>query len=175
MPSMDIMCWNARGVASTKFRYNMMELINKHRMYILFVCEPRISGSKALVVIKSLGYSCFEVVDSVGFSGGLWLCWNDDKVSVEVIGTTDQSISAVISCPGQPPWMFTAIYAKPCRYIREQIWEYLNFVAQSHQMPWLLVGDFNEMLNCDDKLGGALLLKLKGFRKWFDDNEYCLN
>ncbi|XP_021805547.1 uncharacterized protein LOC110749696, partial [Prunus avium] len=37
-------------------------------------------------------------------------------------------------------------------------------------MPWLLAGDFNEMLNVDDKVGGSHLCRLKGFKKWFDDH-----
>ncbi|BFG25073.1 hypothetical protein CerSpe_113470 [Prunus speciosa] len=153
---MDILCWNARGAACTKFRYTMMKLIHVHRVDILFVCEPRIGGAKALDVVKSLGFSCFEVVDPIGYSGGLWLLWDDNKVSVEVIGTIDQTISTSIAWPGQNPWLFTAIYAKPCSSKREKLWDYLNFVSECHQWPWILVGDFNDMLNYDDKLGGVI-------------------
>ncbi|CAL2229210.1 unnamed protein product [Prunus armeniaca] len=74
--------------------------------------ELRIVGAKALDVVKSLGFLCFEVVDPVGFFGGLWLLWNDSKVRVEAIGTINQTISASIAWPGQNPWLFTAIYAK---------------------------------------------------------------
>lgn len=114
-------------------------------------------GSKALDVVKSLGFSCFEVVDPIGFSSGLWLLWNDNKVRVEVISTIDQSISASIAWPGQNPWLFTTIYAKPWSSKRKKLWEYLNFVSKCHQLPWILAGDFNDMLSYDDKLGGAPL------------------
>lgn len=53
---MDILCWNARGLTCTKFRYTMMELIHVLHVDILFVCEPRIRGAKALDVVKSLGF-----------------------------------------------------------------------------------------------------------------------
>ncbi|CAL8992727.1 unnamed protein product [Prunus brigantina] len=109
---MDILYWNAGGAPCTKFRYTMMELIHVHHVHILFVCELRIVGAKALDVVKLLGFSCFEVVDPVGFIGGLWLLWNDSKVRVEVIGTINQTISASIAWPGQNLWLFTAIYAK---------------------------------------------------------------
>ncbi|CAL9019363.1 unnamed protein product [Prunus brigantina] len=119
---MDIVCWNVRGAACTKFRANVMELIHTHRMDILFLCEPRISGQKAMNMVKSLGFSCFEVVDPVGFSGGLWLLWHGDRVKVEVLGTMDQAITACVSWPGQVPWMLTVIYAKPCNCKREKLW-----------------------------------------------------
>ncbi|CAL9017859.1 unnamed protein product, partial [Prunus brigantina] len=157
---------NVEGAACTKFKTNMLDMISTHRIDILFICEPRISGQRALKVIQTLGFNCFEVVDAIGFSGGLWLLWNDSKVTVEIVGTSDQSISACVSWPGQPPWMFTAIYASPNRVKREKLWEYLTFVAESHDLPWLLAGDFNDILSTDDKMGGASFGRSKGFKDW---------
>lgn len=51
------------------------------------------------------------------------------------------------------------------------MWDYLNFVAECHQLPWLLAGDFNEMLNIDDKLGVAVVNRLKGFKTWVHNND----
>lgn len=53
----------------------MMELIHVHHMEILFVCEPRISGSQEVSVVKWLprsvnGFPCCEIIDPVGFSRG---------------------------------------------------------------------------------------------------------
>ncbi|XP_021827477.1 uncharacterized protein LOC110768097 [Prunus avium] len=163
-------CWNVRGAASTKFKSTMLDLIRIHRMDILFVCEPRISGEKAISVVKSLGFHCFEIVDAIGFSGGLWLLWDNSKVHVEILGTSDQTISACVSWNGGPPWLFTGVYASPCIRKRASLWEYLKFVADCHHLPWLLAGDFNEMLSVDEKLGGAVTSRVQGFRNWFDDH-----
>ncbi|XP_021829150.1 uncharacterized protein LOC110769479 [Prunus avium] len=165
------MCWNARGAVCTKFKNTVMNLIHNHHVDLLFICEPRISGTKAASVVKSLGFSCSEVVDAVGFSGGLWLLWNENKFKVDIIGTHEQAISACITWPGQTPWVFTAVYAKPCSIKRATLWEYLSFVADCHNMPWLLAGDFNEMLQLEVKLGGGPLRRIKGFKSWFDAND----
>ncbi|CAL2276666.1 unnamed protein product [Prunus armeniaca] len=82
----------------------------------------------------------------LGFSGGLWLMWDDSKVHLDIIGTSDQSITASVSWKDQSPWLLTVIYANPSGFKREKLWEYLDFVATCHQLPWLLAGDFNEML-----------------------------
>lgn len=37
-------------------------------------------------------------------------------------------------------------------------------------MPWLLAGDFNDMLSINDKIGGASLCRLKGFKRWVDNH-----
>ncbi|XP_021828885.1 uncharacterized protein LOC110769256, partial [Prunus avium] len=170
---MSILYWNAKGAACTKFRNTMQDLIRSHHMEILFVCEPRISGLKAVSMVKTLGFPCFEIVDPIGFSGGLWLMWDDSRVKVEIIGTHDQAISACISWPGQTPWIFTAVYAKPCGFKRDKLWEYLSFVEGCHNLPWLLAGDFNDMLNKSDKLGGAPIRRLRGFKPWFDQHAMC--
>lgn len=71
---------------------------------------------------------------------------------------------------GKNPWLLTTIYASPSGPKREKLWDYLNFVSSCHQLPWVLAGDFNELLHVEDKLGGALSIRHKGFRKWFDNN-----
>lgn len=168
---MDICCWNVRGAASSKFKSNVLDLIRSHHLDMLFLCEPRISGAKAISVVKTLGFPCFEVVDAVGFSGGLWLLWDDSRVHVEVVGTSDQTISACVARNGQDPWLFTGVYASPNAVKRGKMWDYLSFVAASHNMPWLIAGDFNELLTADEKFGGVLECKSKGFKNWVDDNE----
>ncbi|XP_020420289.1 uncharacterized protein LOC109949309 [Prunus persica] len=149
------------GAASTKFKTNMMDLIHSHHMDILFICEPHISGGKATSIAQSLGFSNFEILDATGFSGGLWLLWDATKVHVDILGTSDQSISASVAWPGQSPWLFIAVYASPCGIKRAKLWEYLSFIADCQHLPWLIAGDFNKMLNVNDKLGGVSVCRLK--------------
>ncbi|XP_020421299.1 uncharacterized protein LOC18774519 [Prunus persica] len=86
--------------------------------------KPRISGAKAISVVKSLDFPCFEIVDAVRFSGGLWLLWDDSGVHVEVVGTSDQTISVCVACNGQDPWLFTGVYASPNAVKRAKMWDY---------------------------------------------------
>ena len=37
---------------------------------------------------------------------------------------------------------------------RRILWENLKTVAHLHNLPWLMIGDFNEVLSDDDKFGG---------------------
>lgn len=111
---MIIICWNVRGAACTKFIPTTMELICNHHVDIFFLCEPRISGKKAADTMKLLGIPCYEIVDSISFSGGLWLLWKDTNVNIEIIGTTDQSITTCVTSPGKSPWLLTTIYVSSC-------------------------------------------------------------
>ena len=37
------------------------------------------------------------------------------------------------------------------------MWNNLVVIAPLHHLPWLMLGDFNELFSCNDKLGGNLL------------------
>ena len=37
------------------------------------------------------------------------------------------------------------------------LWNNLATIANSHNLPWIITGDFNELLSSDDKLGGRLI------------------
>ncbi|KAJ8430841.1 hypothetical protein Cgig2_034168 [Carnegiea gigantea] len=58
----------------------------------------------------------------------------------------------------EPKWLFSAIYASPQETTRHHCWSELSTFTQAHNLPCLLVGDFNdaqkiaERLNCGDDL-----------------------
>ena len=65
-------------------------------------------------------------------------------VTVKVL---DPNLSLVLS----------SIYASPRLVECKLLWNNLAFIASLHQLPWLMVGDFNELLSCHDKQGGNSL------------------
>ena len=51
-------------------------------------------------------------------------------------------------------WLISAIYASSRLAERHILWNNLKTVAQLHNLPWLMLGDFNEVLCGQDKFGG---------------------
>ncbi|PPS07318.1 hypothetical protein GOBAR_AA13325 [Gossypium barbadense] len=51
---------------------------------------------------------------------------------------------------------FTAVFESPQRIRRKDLWVGLNHITESIQSPWLIAGDFNVMLNADEKKGGQV-------------------
>lgn len=65
-------------------------------------------------------------------------------------------------------WLIYAIYASPRLAERRILWENLKIVAHLHNLPWLVLGDFNEVLCKEDKFWGNQVnlnraLEFKGF------------
>ncbi|KAF7136529.1 hypothetical protein RHSIM_Rhsim08G0129100 [Rhododendron simsii] len=44
----------------------------------------------------------------------------------------------------------------PCREGRDQLWEDLGNIGHSEHLPWLCMGDFNEVLRTNDKFEGNI-------------------
>ena len=138
------------------FRAHAYELHRRHRPNILIIIEPRISEARAQGVINTLPYSHSSRVDPAGFSGGIWLLWNEGpSFSVEIITCSEHSIHALIKVHSPSlSFLFTAVYAPPQFNRRKPFWDYLQNLAVNISLPWLLLGDFNDMISKEEKLGG---------------------
>lgn len=160
-----ILFWNARGAGSDDFRSAISDLVRMNTIDFLFICEPKVQFAQFKKHYKKLGFNDFEVIEANGFSGGLWTIWNDTKFSVSVFDSTSRSISLQISGNGTT-WMLTCLYASPCKTSRQELWDYLTALHAVHQLPWLVIGDFNEIIAYEDKNGGPYTGKFGGLRSW---------
>lgn len=117
--------------------------------------ETKFGGSKAKEVTNRLPFDGAIHTETIGFTGGLWLLWNEDKVEIEELAKTIQEIHVKVKVhTPNLSWIFFAIYASPRSEERCILWNNLTKVAELHNKPWILTGDFNELLVQFDKFGG---------------------
>jgi hypothetical protein len=94
------------------------------------------------------------VVDCVGKSGGLTLLWGDD-LDVEIQNYSRRHINAKISSPSlSEAWKFTGLYGNPEAGKRGESWDLIRHLNTMDPIPWVCLGDFNEILNQSEKWGG---------------------
>ncbi|XP_021820392.1 uncharacterized protein LOC110762094 [Prunus avium] len=146
-----------------------MDLKKAYGIDVFAILEPRISGPRALRVAQSLGFSHYHIIDAIGFSGGVWLLWNDNSVSLQVVAHSSQSITALIQSSNHK-WLLTVVYANPCPGVREALWKYFDGLALASSLPWLVIGDFNDTVNATEKCGGNTNHGGKGFIDWIERN-----
>ena len=75
---MNCLFWNCRGTGSKTFTGLIRELCQRYHVDFLALLETCSSGPKARKVARQLGFKNQFVVDSMGFSVGIWICWKDD-------------------------------------------------------------------------------------------------
>lgn len=69
-------------------------------------------------------------------------------------------------------WQATFLYGPPLPSLKRQFWDDLNTIGDTFTGAWLMVGDFNAVLDPQDKLGGNQVAtsSMDGFRHMIDTN-----
>lgn len=161
--------WNVRGAGGKLFPRTVSNLKQVYGFEVLCIVEPRISGKRAQNIIKSLNFEKSYIVEAQGFSGGMWLLWNDSVVSMEVLSHTSQTITVLMNNKGGD-WLLTFIYASPTPNTRKNLWKYLDDLGSLSNLPWVLMGDFNEICSSAEKKGGRNSFTNTGMAEWIDIN-----
>ncbi|KAL7167756.1 hypothetical protein ACSBR2_038252 [Camellia fascicularis] len=162
-PQMKVLLLNCHSAASPHFRHHFFTLL-------VIPAETRVGGTRGKALSKNLGFSNVHLSDTIGFAGGIWLLWNNLKINCEVLLTTEQGIHAWIKVLSNPsPWLFSTI----CPYFNQRciLWDNLMLLSKKHSSPWLMVGDFNEILTSADKFGGRAIQPhhVKRFNECMDE------
>ncbi|CAL2255075.1 unnamed protein product [Prunus armeniaca] len=166
---MNIIAWNVRGAGKDRCASTIKDLKKAYVIDVFAVLEPRISGPRALSVAQSLGFSHYHIIDASGFSGGVWLLWNGNSVSLQVVAHSSQSIIALVTLRNHR-WLLIVVYANPCPGIREALWKYFDGLIKASNLPWLVLGDFNDIVSMDEKCGDNFDQGGKRFGEWIDRN-----
>ena len=67
-------------------------------------------------------------------------------------------------------FLLTAFYTSANFTKHKFFWDYLQNLATAVSLPWVLLGDFNDMLSNDEKMGGLLVnrTRITAFRNCMD-------
>ena len=144
--------------------------MSQNKPQIVFLCETKISSEKEFKRLQmAIGFKHGEAVLSTGLagrSGGLALFWNDD-VPLQIRTTSVHHIDAVVNPgPGLPAWRITGFYGYADTGERDKSWQLLRDLTDLDSLPWMIIGDFNEILNSDEKIDGVPRpeRQMRGFR-----------
>uniref|UniRef100_A0A803NU77 Reverse transcriptase domain-containing protein n=1 Tax=Cannabis sativa TaxID=3483 RepID=A0A803NU77_CANSA len=95
-------------------------------------------------------------VPRVGLSGGI-LFLSKSNVNVSILNYGKNFVDCYLGFVDGPSCHFSGFYGAPCASQRHFTWELLNKLKDTAPLfPWLVMGDFNEILSNHDKLGGPL-------------------
>ncbi|KAF7844864.1 reverse transcriptase [Senna tora] len=153
MDPLHMFAWNARGAAGSAFKRVFADMMQRYKPNLVLVTETRVAGDKATEIINGLGFNNHFMVNPMGYAGGMWLLWNEDQVKVTVLDHTFQEIHTRVEVNNSSPIFVSCVYASPLRERRKILWGNLIKLAPEINMPWIIGGDFNEVLSQDEKWG----------------------
>lgn len=151
---MSLLSWNCRGLGNPATVRVLVDLVHSKKPEIIFIIETLVGNSKLQPIKNKLGFEGLFVVDNVGRSGGLALFWKEGT-EVNIRGYSRYLIDAEVRLEGgKDIWRFTGYYGCPERSRRAESWAFLKHLASLSSLPWVVMGDFNDILAQEEKKGG---------------------
>ncbi|XP_019175849.1 PREDICTED: uncharacterized protein LOC109171175 [Ipomoea nil] len=111
-----------------------------------------VDGDQTERLRVKLGFEgCFKV-DSVVRKGGLCFLWRKNNYA-RLITYSSNHIDLEISLPGKLHWRLTCYYGYAQRSRRRASWDFLRSLRGAAALPWVVLGDFNDLLAQSEKRG----------------------
>jgi hypothetical protein len=121
-------------------------LIRDHCPKIVFLSETRHHKDRVSNLRFRLGLNKSFIVDGVGKGGGIALFW-DDSIKIDILSYSLYHIDTKIWCEDlKKGWSGTFMYGEPRVKDRGVMWQLLKRIKPHLTGPWLMIGDFNEVL-----------------------------
>ena len=133
---MNIIAWNCREALKPSSQNHVRQLVHNHDPAIMIIMETHIGGERARNIIDKLPFDGAMHINTIGFTGGLWLLWSSDKVQVNQLALLEQEIHVlvkVLSCNFE--FIYTAVYASPKFHKRCVLWNNLKNATNLHDKP----------------------------------------
>ena len=152
---MNVLLQNCRRALNLDFKRRIFEMAINHWPTIFVVIETRVGGDRVEKIIKGLPFDGSITIDTNGYAGGLWILQKSEEKEILPLSSIVQEIHATLKVrSSNTTQLLSIIYASSRLAERRILWENLKTVAHLHNLPWLMLGDFNEVLCNDDKFGG---------------------
>ncbi|GLT73742.1 hypothetical protein SLA2020_455790 [Shorea laevis] len=152
---MNLFCWNCRGLGNPRAIRCLIEMVRLKTPLVVFLSETLLDKKGMEGIRRRLGYrNCFTV-DRKGQSGGLAMLWNSD-ISLSLLSYFMNHIDMEVEDWEGRKWHFTGYYGHLERQHRTRSWSLLRELSRRSSLPWLICGDFNDLLSQHEKVGGTL-------------------
>lgn len=100
-----------------------------------------------------MGYATHTLVSPEGHGGGgLALFWKQE-IEINTLHTCKNFIDTKVKAEGKT-FYITFVYGEPDHTQRQRVWNEIREKVGDRTEPWLLTGDFNDIIDASEKKGG---------------------
>lgn len=167
---MSLLAWNCRGLGNPRTIRFLRDTVHQIKPSFIFLSEILTNKNTVTDVCKRLDFAGCWVVESQGHSGGLALFWKNEGSCIVTEGGT-HFIDFEIESEHVGRWRYTGFYGCPERARRRESWNLMYNLANKSNLPWCIIGDFNDLMFADEKRGGQMHPRalLSGFTEVVND------
>ncbi|XP_040956135.1 uncharacterized protein [Gossypium hirsutum] len=168
---MKLLSWNVRVLGNPQTVRRLRHSLKQHHPQVVFLMETKLNKNGMEKVRRSCGFQFGIDVDSIGSKGGLSQSWLG-KVNITLRSFSNRHIDVFVE-EGEVGkiWRLTGFYGSPYSQDRNAAWNLLRQLRNQGDYPWLVCGDFNEILYGFEKKGGLPReeRRMEAFRQVLDD------
>ena len=96
-----------------------------------------------------------RIVPQHNIGGRLALFWKNE-INISILDSSPSHIDAMVNPRMDDAWRIRGFYENPVIANKEHSWALLKHLILKLNLPWLCMGDFNEIVKAEEKMGGAL-------------------
>lgn len=159
---MKILSWNCRGLRETSTVQALKGLIQKHSPNGVYLCETKASFLKLERIKNRLGYDRMEIVEPEGWKGGTAFLWNEN-LGWDIFYKSKWIMGISINNVDGESWNLWACYCLAEREKRGEFWHSLCSLINNGSNKWACIGDFNEVCDQYEKMGGRVVNSTHNF------------
>ncbi|XP_074290531.1 uncharacterized protein LOC141617247 [Silene latifolia] len=152
----------------------MNNFLNSNNVGLYGLLETKIKPNKVNKSVANV-FSDWSVTTNTAYHprGRIWVVWKPHLFDICFLDYDAQYIHMkVYDKHTNGIFFFTVIYAFNGISDRESLWNNLRKIKPSSSIPWLLGGDFNCVLQGEERLGGTFnMAEADPFQKCIDDCE----
>ncbi|KAK4386156.1 hypothetical protein Sango_2486200 [Sesamum angolense] len=149
--------WNVWGLNRRDHQVAVRDLVTEFRLHFIALLETKVMPSNVTRLQAGLLSRWRWFVDYSGPGNRIWIAWNDEFIDVDIldIGTQFVHCRALIH-EMHEPILTTVIYGANDVSARRELWQGLTDLAVSvDNVPWLVGGDFNAVLDMSEVSGAS--------------------
>ena len=130
-------------------------MVRREDPNIVFLIKTKSNDEWMVMVWDKCRFKHGFFVASNGSSGGLAMLWKEN-VKLDVQTFSMSHIDAwVDGGSGVGWWHLMGFYVHPETGRRPESWAKLKHLHTTSSLPWLVIGDFNELMGMSEKEGGS--------------------
>lgn len=113
---------------------------------ILFLSKTKVNTNRTMDTLPKLEFDCQDFINPIRFSRGLWLHWIPNVSSLDIILKNDRMFHCMAYFSNlNINYFFTFLQGYPQHFKQKEIQDILLNI-KNYIIPWVIVGDFNEIL-----------------------------
>lgn len=170
--------WNIRGFRKALKHSLMKSWVDEYGLHFDCVLETRVKEDTSSQIMKEVfqNWSSFTNY-SFNRKGQIWVVWKD-TLQADLVSISEQMITCATKLAGYVhAFLCTFVYALNEATERKELWKEIKALHENQlytDMKWILMDDFNEILDGCEHLGYNIDPSLRSGTKYFQRlANYC--